>query len=310
MKTFLMLLKREYWEHQTSMIKAPIGLGIALTVFTVLSMMLGIGHLRDIPVGFPLRTVPLSTDVAQIACQSILFGVSTIFNTVLLIVISYYSLSALFEERKDRSILFWKSLPISETNMVVAKLFTALVVTPVAAWVVMMLTGLIGLVLGTISLAIAGTSTLALWQIGTILSSWTDLFLRLFLQSLALFPFVAWLMLCSAYAKRSPFLYAILLPIVLVILEKMLMPFNVISRFVGYQYQHLFIFWNSSIMLKTHSNLRKLELSVKGAAFEKPFALLTNFHGLLQSPYYWFSMGVGAVFICLAIFIRERRYEC
>ena len=305
MKTFLMLLKREYWEHKTSIIKVPIALGATIVVFTVISIILGFNHL-NIRLG-----IPLTADVAKSACQGILLGVGSIFNIVLLLVMSYYSLSALFEERKDRSILFWKSLPISETNMIAAKLITALVVTPVAAWVVMMLTGIIGLVLGTISLAIAGTHTLALWQAGTIFSSWIDLLLRLCLQSLALFPFVAWLMLCSAYAKRGPFLYAILLPIVLVILEKMLMPFNVISRFVDYQFQHLFIFWHSEIshyVTKIHQltgpgSIVTQGISIKGAA-------LTNFHGLFQSPYYWVSMAIGALFIALAIFLRESRYEC
>jgi len=305
MKNLLMLLKREYWENKVSIIKVPVLLGFTLIAFTILSMLLGFNQL-DININ-----THITPHIAKMACTTILLGVSTVFNIVLLIAISYYSLSALFEERKDRSILFWKSLPLSETNMVFAKLITALVVTPVATWVVMMFTSIIALLLATISLTLTGNPTLALWQAGTIFSSWGHIFLRLCLQSLGIFPMVAWFMLCSAYAKRSPFLLAIIIPIVLVILEKMLLPFYALGHFVSYQFQHLFIYWHSELshyVTKAHQlsgpgSIITQGISIKGAAF-------ANFHGLLTSPYYWISASIGIIFIAIAIVLRNTRYEC
>lgn len=305
MKTFWMLLKREYWEHKTSLIKAPIALAGTITLFTILAMLLGVHHLNI------EANAPMTPAVMMSLVRTLLLGVGTLFNLLALIVIGYYSLSALFDERKDRSILFWKSLPLSETNMVLAKLMTALVVTPVAAWAVMMLTGLVALVLASINVWMLGINPLSLWHIGTIFSAWGSLFLRLCMQSFAIFPVVAWFMLCGAYAKRSPFLYAILLPLLLVILEKLLLPFNVMSHFIGFQFDQLFIFWHSTLghyIHQMHQGTSASAIISQGIILKGTGA--AHFQTLLQNPQYGLGVGVGVGFIALAIFLRNNRYEC
>jgi hypothetical protein len=143
---------------------------------------------------------------------------------ILLLVSANYLLGCLYNDRRDRSILFWKSMPVSEVREVLSKFFVALLVAP-------------AIFIGVSLLAQVASSLLAMllvWRmdkdpfelvLGNIefgrlvfnqLSGWL-------LTALWLAPVYAWLMLASAAARRSPFLLAIGPAIALALAEGLLL---------------------------------------------------------------------------------------
>ena len=127
-------------------------------------------------------------------------------------------LGALHNERRDRTILFWKSLPVSDLITVLSKASVPLVVMPVIAFVVIIALQLVMLAINTVVLLANG---LGAPTVQTLLPQMT-LVLIYGLTALALWyaPIWGWLLLISAWARRTPFLWAVLPPLALVVMEK------------------------------------------------------------------------------------------
>src|SRR5208283_2286784 len=92
----------------------------------------------------------------------VLFAFGIIFFLVMTIYSTWYLLDCLNADRKDRSVLFWKSLPISDTAMVLAKLFTGLIAIPIVYFAAADLSAL--LMAFIISLRAHSSMGSALWQ--------------------------------------------------------------------------------------------------------------------------------------------------
>ncbi len=121
----------------------------------------------------------------------------------------FYCLDALHGERRDRSILFWKSLPVSDLTSVLSKAIVPLAILPLLTFAIIIATQFIMLLLSTVALlpsGLAGTT----WQ----LLPWPQLSMILFygLVTSALWeaPIFAWLLLVSSWARRATFLWAVL----------------------------------------------------------------------------------------------------
>jgi hypothetical protein len=161
-------------------------------------------------------------------------GLNSLFLLIMFFVSVNYLLGALYADRKDRSILFWKSMPVSEWQEVLCKLGVASIVVPVVYLAVSLVT----------QLFVSFLAMLMVWRMG---GSASDLvlsniqFVPLLLNQLsasliwALFtvPVYAWLLLASATAKRSPFLLAAAIPIGLVFIEKVLIGSNHVLMAIG-----------------------------------------------------------------------------
>lgn len=148
----------------------------------------------------------------------------------------FYALDSLYSDRRDRSVLFWKSLPLSDAESVLAKFFTATVVIPLVAAVAAILAQLIAGVGGSIKVAMIGGDPSVLWQpvvLGTALG-WSGL-----LAVVAMFwyaPLVAYLLVVSAWSPRSPFLWAALPPVALVMLEKITFGTRYVQEFLSHRF--------------------------------------------------------------------------
>ncbi len=149
---------------------------------------------------------------------------------VLILVTANYLLACLFNDRKDRSILFWRSMPVSEWEEVLVRLGVALVVVPAVYIAVSLLMQMIFVVLAMLLVwrmemdpfvTILGNiefGSLLMQQIG----GW-------FMTALWVAPAYAYLMLASAWAKRSPFLAAIAPIIALGLIEAVLLGTNYVT---------------------------------------------------------------------------------
>jgi ABC-2 type transport system permease protein len=146
--------------------------------------------------------------------QTILFPYDSIAGLLMLtamVVGLFYCLDALHGERRDRSILFWKSLPVSDTTTVLAKASIPLVVLPLLTFVLTVVTQWIMLLLSSVVLLANGLSAGALWAQVSIFPMSLMLFYHLLtVHVLWHAPFYGWFLLVSAWARRAAFLWAAL----------------------------------------------------------------------------------------------------
>jgi hypothetical protein len=159
---------------------------------------------------------------------------------VLLIAIAQYLLGALFDDRRDRSILFWRSLPVSEWHSVLSKFAFALLAAPAIVMA-------ISIVLQVVTTLVAA---LLVWRLDLSVTSvivnhlspgrlLVDQIGGWLLSSLWLAPTCAWLLLASAAARRSPFLLAVLPVIGLALVETLFLDSSYVMRAVGRHLPHL-----------------------------------------------------------------------
>lgn len=198
----------------------------------------------------------------------------------------FYCLDALSGERRDRSILFWKSLPVSDLTTVLAKIIIPLVVIPVVSWIITIATHLIMLLLSSAVLLASGLSVGPLWTETSFLGSSLALLYHLMtVHSLWYAPIYGWFLLVSAWARRMAFLWAFLPPLAIYLIEKL--AFNT-SHFVD--------------MLSTI-------LNGGPEKFGMPMDEAPHFHvfTFLSSPGLWVGLAIAAVFLAAAM--RLRRYR-
>ena len=152
-----------------------------------------------------------------------------LMGTTLLVAI-FYCLDALYGERRDRSVLFWKSMPVSDSTAVLSKMTIPLVILPVITFVVSLITQFIMLLTTSAYLSMKGQSAAALWNLPWFSMTTGMLYHLITVHSLYYAPIFGWLLLVSAWAKRLPFLWAFLPPAAIGVIEKIV--FNE-SRFAA-----------------------------------------------------------------------------
>ena len=221
MKTFYWLVKREFWEHKGGFFWAPVVTGIVFLVLNGMGIALGevFGH-RWGGMQFGAGNVHFQNDMSLVDLRNagagidiMLYGVAAIILGVTAIVVFFYCLGALYDDRRDRSILFWKSLPLSDTSTVLSKLASAALLAPAISIAVGVIVGLVLALFLAIVATIHGISLWSLLIASHPLRVTVTLILLLPLYAIWALPTLGWLLLCSAWAKSKPFLWAIALPI-------------------------------------------------------------------------------------------------
>jgi len=216
------LVKREFWEHRGSFVWAPIITGGVVLLLTLMSIITGEvfrarGGVHVNGIDFNMITAHMGADALDTIGKALDISILTpvlLIGIVLFVVVFFYSLNSLYDDRRDRSILFWKSLPISDRDTVLSKVACATILAPAIAIVTSVVTGLLVLVMLAITASFHGAN---LWQmlwtlphpfrIATIMLSNIPLYVVWAL------PTVGWLMLCSAWARGKPFLWALIIPV-------------------------------------------------------------------------------------------------
>ena len=149
------------------------------------------------------------------------------------IVSIYYALDTLYGERRDRSILFWKSLPVSDLTVVLAKACVLLAVLPAVAFVVTAVADGVILLLGSAVLAANGLSVAKYWALLLPVQAMAGLAYHLVTVHILWYaPLYTWLMLVSAWSRRAPLLWAALPPFAIVIFERVAFHTTYFSNFL------------------------------------------------------------------------------
>jgi ABC-2 type transport system permease protein len=208
-----------------------------------------------------------------------------------LIVGLFYSLDALYGERRDRSILFWKSLPVSDLNTVLSKAAIPIVLLPLIAFVITVVTQWIMLLMSSAVLAGNGVSVSLLWSRVGISHRWPMLLFHfLCIHGLWQSPIYAWLLLISGWARRAPILWAALPPLTLGIVERVAFNTNYFGLWIGSRFT---------------GGPEGTAIMGRGRAMDP-----TMHYGLLHfliSPGLWIGLAITTA--CLAAAVRVRRYR-
>ncbi len=158
---------------------------------------------------------------------------------VLILVTINYLMNTLYQDRKDRSILFWKSMPVSEWEEVLCKFAVAIVVAPFIYIAVSMLIQLVFVVLAMLMVSRMDMDPIQL-IIGHV--NFVSLFFNQIsgwvLSALWMAPFYAWILLASAAAKRSPFMLAFAPVLALGVIEEVFLGSDYVATAVGYHLPH------------------------------------------------------------------------
>ena len=280
-------VRRELWENRSIYIAPLVAAAVGILAFLV--GLIGLGHgMRELVATDPVHqrvmlAMPYSHAAWILMATAFIVGV-------------FYSLDALHGERRDRSILFWKSLPVSDLTTVLSKASIPLVVLPLIVFAIMTIVQPMMLLLSTLAplLSVAGAATLRaqlpLFQM--------QLVLLYGLTVLALWhaPLYAWLLLVSGWARRATFLWAVLPPLAIGVFEKI--AFRT-SYFFSLLSDRLFGFAANAFDFTDKS----------GALVDPHFIPLTQLApgSFLSSPSLWIGLIVAAGL--LAATVRLRRYR-
>ena len=232
------------------------------------------------------------------------FGSSGIFFLALGILTVFYSLDSLYAERKDKSILFWRSLPVTDAETVISKLATALLVIPVAAIVAIIGTHLVNLVVTGIWVSMkGGDAGLLIWGSVPLIDNWLSMIILIFAASIWMSPFVGWFLLVSAYTKRSPLLMAFLPLVLIPMLEGIFAHSNEFAKAV----------WGRLAMIPIHSGvgIENLFDEDKFELNDQMVSVLAQIDigRFLSSGSMWAGVLICALLTFGAIYIRRFRDE-
>ncbi len=279
------LIRREFWEHRALWI-APLSVSALLLLLAIIGK------------------VSFDSSLAALPEQRrALFGVFMAYAAIpqfltLGIVMSMYAGDCLYTERKDRSILFWKSMPVSDTGTVLSKLLVVMVIVPLGVYLLSALTTLLmsGIYLVRAWQDHAGG---VFWDAGTWFQIQRVSLVAVVAAVLWFAPVTAYLLLVSAWARRSVWLWVLLPPVILFVTEYFALRTDHVWNMLVYRLGGVF----------THS----------GMAFARPHVLADQgqtlnllFVNVDPPPVFsnvdtWLGLGVAALLIVATIRIRQYR---
>jgi ABC-2 type transport system permease protein len=292
MKNYVWLVRREFWENKAIWI-IPAAIGCTLTIAALF------GRVEIALPGSPQQ----SRSVAAMA----LYAFGAVFFVAMSIYSCWYLLECLHADRKDRSVLFWKSMPISDTATVLSKLFVGLIAVPAVYFAAADLATLLMAGILSARMSLGGVlSQPAFWQ-PTFWLQLQVLWVYVILTTAIWFlPITGWLLVVSAWAKRAAVLWAILPPLAAILAEHLFMHTHVIANVLsgrlvtGYR--------DAAFYDPMPHHEWSMQAGDPAAALESTWRLL-DLASFLSNPQTWIGVLCGAGLIGGAIQLRMRRAE-
>lgn len=274
-------VRRELWENRSIYLAPP-----AVAAVFLVGFFIGLIRLPD------RMRAALALDPMQQheAIQQPYVIVALMLMGIALLVAVFYCLDALYGERRDRSILFWRSLPVSDLTSVLSKASIPILVLPLVTFAVTVATQLIMLLASSAVLAASGMSATTLWNHVPFFKTSLINFAHLVVfHGIWYAPFYAWLLMVSAWASRAPFLWATLPPLAIGVVEKLAFNTSHFAALVRYRF---------------------MGGPESGAPADTMTMDMLGPHPLgrfLTSPGLWSGLAVAAVFLFAAVRLRRSR---
>lgn len=220
-------VRREIWENRS----------IYLVPLTAMALVLFALSINTIRLPHTMRTLSTLEPAKQHAALVKPFSIAPApIMFAALIVGFFYCLDALYGERRDRSILFWKSLPVSDVTTVLSKASIPLVVLPLIGFILGYVAQIFLLMLSTVVLRAAGMSALPVWSEFRFFQEPIVMIYGLGVHALWFAPLYGWLLMISAWARRMPVLWAVLPPVAIGIAEKMIFQTTYFGSLLKYRF--------------------------------------------------------------------------
>jgi len=311
--TLWTLMRRELWESPGAFKWTPITI-LGLTLFFIVFGLI-LGSRFDSEMAFTLDAIRQFADVPlaekRMFVTGSLFVVSGLFFQILILVLLFYLSSCLYDERKDRSILFWKSLPISDSMTVASKVLTACLLAPAIYLLMAVIAQLIVLMIATGYGLAAGINPLtAFWLPASLPKLWLVMALGLLVQGMWLLPIYAWLVFCSSWAPRVPILVAVAVPAGLSLLQH---TWSLLSSFALPQLNVGMIILErlgsgilpSNIGWRVESGGNDVDLADVSFS-EELFMSFSNSLDFLLRPGMWIGFGIALALLAGSVWFRRR----
>ncbi|WP_219116131.1 hypothetical protein [Janthinobacterium sp. UMAB-56] len=321
------LIRRELWEHKGMLVWTPALIGVVMTVLGALMAAATVAktkmHTALIVNGeeiswsaiFNTRTFgPRRTEIIDAVANNYTYTAAPLFLALGFLVF-FYCLSALHDDRRDRSVLFWKSLPISDAQTVLSKAAIALLVAPLLVAAAASLTSL------ALILILSGVLAANGIHVFTELLASPGLYLgplRVFgllpVYCLWALPTVGWLLMVSSWAKSKVFLWAVGVPLLLLILtvwagkltqtenDVSWIQMNVIGRALLGTLPGSWYLFEPGLLPQMHA-------LAEGGSHMARIDVFSNSWSSLALPAVWLGAAAGAALIYAAIRLRRWREE-
>ena len=209
-----------------------------------------------------------------------------------IVVSVFYCLDALHSERRDRSILFWKSLPVSDLTTVLSKASIPLVVLPLLTFAITVAMQWLMLLLSSAVLLVSGLSVPTLWtKLSFLRMSWLLLYHILTAHALWPAPIYCWLLLVSGWPRRATFLWAALPLVAIAGVEQIAFHTWHFAALVGSR-----LIGAAPTVASTSPDMFPTD----------PMTHIAPAH-FLSSPGLWIGLALAAIFLGAAV--RLRRYQ-
>lgn len=306
MKPYWTMAKREVWEHKSLWI-----VPMVVACLVVLGSLYGgvalivaahQGLISVNPIGMVGGDARAGLHIAMLATASF-------FNVVMLFMVWFYLMDSLYADRKDRSVLFWRSMPVSDTATVLSKLFTGMLTAPAFMFVLVVIAEIVAGIIFTIASGVIGVNLFhETFYPGTIILTWVVLAFALIQQSLWLLPYWGWFLLCSAWAKKLVIAWAVLIPLGATLIELIVFHTHYLANGI---FGHL----GRGVMLLGGYDPHGLHMQAfngNGAVFGAPNHQVITFGSVAHMfalPEMWLGVGIGIIFVLGAIWLRRHRTE-
>jgi len=297
MKVLITLVKRELQEHKVGLIYAPFIVATILSLVIVL-VYFGVADIKTKDFDFStsvyengeavewMRAATVDQKERVIRSGLIVLGFPVAF--VMIFAVLSYSLGTFFEERKDKSIIFWRSLPISDLETVLSKVFVVVFIAPLIILPALIFLQMVALLSASIFFAVSDIVPFTwIWNAYSF-TDWFRIIFSLWTQLLWSLPILAWLMLAGAYS-RKPIVAAILPLVGIIAIERVLFGSAV---FLATAIERIQPWSLMSSFPKQYEELRVVEIA------DIPL--------LLATQEFWYGMLISVLLIGAIVYIRSR----
>ena len=297
------LIRREIWEHRSLYVTpGVVGLIMVLTLLT--AFVFASGYQEIVDIGIVGAQNLAAEGHRRAALLAVLVGNTAPFLLAGAILTVFYCLDSLYAERKNKSILFWRSLPVTDAETVVSKFLTAALAIPLIAFAVVVVTHLLILLLTSIFVSFeGGSSMLLIWKSAPLFDVWAGMLIIMVLLPIWFSPFIGWFLFVSAWTKRTPLLMAFLPLILVPTLEYWVFRTHLIWDAIQSRFNQLPIFEgiDPEALFDEHEFIASAD-----AVTLIGYIDLGTF---LSSPQMWAGVVVCGLFMTAAIYVRRYRDE-
>ncbi len=296
MNVIVAQVRRELWGNRGNFyLMIGILFGIIVLASAVFGITVGGGFTNLHPTG--------SANAAGVAMLGLGIG-NFIFLFYVLSLTGYLS-GALYDDRKDGSVMFWRSLPVSDTTTVAGKVLTAGLVGPLFVWIAVILGHLIALLAFATAASARGAAGFTVFASpGALFGTWVFFAYALVIQTLWWLPYYSWFLFVSAASPRGhPLLWAIIPPVLVGVVELIISHTSHVFQFLG---SHLAVspIFNGWPLLNVGNNMNRsiTQSALSSNPLYSGAGWVTHF---LALPSMWIGVGIGLVLLTLAVIARR-----